>query len=205
MGFLDAFVYGHHQHRRSIENLGNFGDCMKGRILFMTAITPAYAQAYQATCLTRHMPAVTRQNFRLPKLKARYRYLPNDRSTTRARGNDFRGWAVYTDGGTRVVDGETLAGWSVISRSSHGRVVIMFGPVITTEAHLALSGARTHSNNTAEMTAMIEALSFLGPHGPVPEMSNRVSIMILCVLQAFVWARSKPAHMCSWRSHVNNL
>ena len=24
-----------------------------------------------------------------------------------------------------------------------------------------------HSNNTAEMTAMIEALSFLGPHGPV--------------------------------------
>ena len=35
-------------------------------------------------------------------------------------------------------------------------------PVITNEAHLAFSGARTHSNNTAEMTAMIEALSFLG-------------------------------------------
>ena len=43
----------------------------------------------------------------------------------------------------------------------------MFGPVVTTEAHLAFSDARTHSNNTAEMTAMIEALSFLGPHGPV--------------------------------------
>ena len=43
----------------------------------------------------------------------------------------------------------------------------MFGPVVTTEAHLAFAGARTHSNNTAEMTAMIEALSFLGPHGPV--------------------------------------
>ena len=43
----------------------------------------------------------------------------------------------------------------------------MFGLVITTEAHLAFSGARTHSNNTAEMTAMIEALSFLGPRGPV--------------------------------------
>ena len=42
----------------------------------------------------------------------------------------------------------------------------MFGPVVT-EAHLAFSGARTHSNNTAEMTAMVEALSFLGPHGPV--------------------------------------
>ena len=43
----------------------------------------------------------------------------------------------------------------------------MFGPVITTEAGLALAGARTHSNNTAEMTAMIEALSFLGLHGPI--------------------------------------
>ena len=43
----------------------------------------------------------------------------------------------------------------------------MFGPVITTEAHLAFSGARSHSNNTAEMTAMFEALSFLCPRGPV--------------------------------------
>ena len=42
----------------------------------------------------------------------------------------------------------------------------MFGLVITTKAHLAFSGARTHSNNTAEMTAMIEALSFRGPRGP---------------------------------------
>ena len=43
----------------------------------------------------------------------------------------------------------------------------MFGPVTTTNGHLAFSGARTHSYNTGEMTAMIEALSFLGPHGPV--------------------------------------
>ena len=43
----------------------------------------------------------------------------------------------------------------------------MFGLVITTEAHLAFSCARTHSKNTAEMTAMIEALSFFWPRGPV--------------------------------------
>ena len=43
----------------------------------------------------------------------------------------------------------------------------MFGPVVTTVAHLAFSGARIHSNNTAEMTAMIEALSFLGSRSPV--------------------------------------
>ena len=43
----------------------------------------------------------------------------------------------------------------------------MFGPVVTTEAHLAYAGARIHANNTAEMSAIIEALSFLGPRGPV--------------------------------------
>ena len=73
---------------------------------------------------------------------------------------------MYADGGTRVVDGETLAGRCAISRSPRGSEV-MFGPVVTTEAHLAFSGARTLSNNTAGMTAMIEALSFLRPHCPV--------------------------------------
>ena len=43
----------------------------------------------------------------------------------------------------------------------------MFGPVVITEYHLAFSGARIHSNNTAEMTAVIEAFSFLGSRGPV--------------------------------------
>ena len=88
-------------------------------------------------------------------------------SITRERGNDYRKWAICADGGTRVVDGETLAGWGVVSRSPHGRIYVMFRLVVTTEAHLAFSGARTHSNNTAEMTAMIGALFFLGPHGPV--------------------------------------
>ena len=52
MGFIDVFVYAHHQHHRSIENPRNLGDCMKGRLRFMTAITSAYAHAYQATCVT---------------------------------------------------------------------------------------------------------------------------------------------------------
>ena len=70
-------------------------------------------------------------------------------------------------GGTRHANGETLAGWGIIARFPHGRIVVMFGLVITTEAHLAIAGARTHSNNTAEMSAMIEALSFVGPLGLV--------------------------------------
>ena len=75
-----------------------------------------------------HTPGVPHQNFWLPKPKARYLYLTNARSITRERGNDYHGWAIVTDGGTRVVDGETCAGWSVISRSSHGRIYAMWGP-----------------------------------------------------------------------------
>ena len=167
LGFLDAFVYAHHKHRLDSANAGNFGDCLTGRVRFMTAITPAYAHAYQTICLAMHSLGVPRHSFRLPKPKSRYPFLPNDRPITRELGNDYHGWAIYTDGGTRVVDGETLAGWCVISRSPHGRIDVLFGLVITTEAHLAFSGTRIHSNNSAEMTAMIDALSFLGPRGPV--------------------------------------
>ena len=114
LGSFDAFVYAPHQHRRIVENPGNFGDSMKGRVWVMTAITLAFAHAYQATCLAQYLSGVPHHNFRLPS----YPYLPNDRSITRERGDDHRGWAFYTDGGTRIVDGETLAGWGVNSRSS---------------------------------------------------------------------------------------
>ena len=111
LGFLDAFVYAHHKHRFDSENSGNFGDCMKGRVRLMTAITPAYAHAYQATCLAQHFPGVPKHTFRQPKPKSRCPYLPNNRSITRERGNDYRGWVIYSHGCTRVVDCETLAGW----------------------------------------------------------------------------------------------
>ena len=51
-------------------------------------------------------------------------------------------------------------------------IYIMFSPVITTEAHLTFAGARIHSNNSAEMSAMIEAPSFLEPHSPVARDAN---------------------------------
>ena len=96
MGFIFAFVYARHQHRQGQENPRIFRDCMKGRIRFMTAITLAYAHAYQTACLSRRMLAVMEKNFRLPKAKARYPYLRNARSTTRETGNDYRGWAIKT-------------------------------------------------------------------------------------------------------------
>ena len=66
--------------------------------------------------------------------------------------------AFIQTGGTRGVSSHDL---------SIEELILCFGPVITTEAHLAFSGTRTHSKNTVEMTALVEALSFLGPRGPV--------------------------------------
>ena len=74
----------------------------------MTAVTLAYAHAYQTTCLAMHLPGVPHHTSRLPKSKSRYPFLPKDHSITSELGNDNHGWAVYTDGGTRVVGGETL-------------------------------------------------------------------------------------------------
>ena len=79
----------------------------------------------------------------------------------------------------------------------------MFGPVVTTEADPAFSGARTHSNNTAVKTAMVEALSFVGPCGLVARDatwciycdSNHAAGVCLSTVQ--------PVHMFNWHLHVS--
>ena len=60
---LTTLFMAHQQHRQGLQNSGNFGDHMKGRIRFMTAITPAYAHAYQTTCLSRRVPAILEKIF----------------------------------------------------------------------------------------------------------------------------------------------
>ena len=82
------------------------------------------------------------------------------------------GWALFIDGGTLSTDGETTAGWRAVVRSPDGRLYVMFGRVVTTEAHLAYAGARLHTNNTAELSSIIEALSFWEPAGPVSRGSQ---------------------------------
>ena len=73
---------------------------------------------------------------------------------------------MFTVGGARVPEGETSVGWGAVARSPDGKPNIMFGLVNTTEAHFACAGARLHSNNIAELSSIIVALSFLGPEWP---------------------------------------
>ena len=77
----------------------------------------------------------------------------------------------------------------------------MFGPVTTTEAHLAFAGARVHSNNAAEMSAIVEALSFLG--APWPGCPRRALLRFLW-FQACCWCL--PGHTsCSHARTAGSL
>ena len=111
--------------------------------------------------------------FSLAGFQSQIPNFPNARNTTHEKGNDFQGWAIFfSDGGTRVSEGETSAGLGAVACSLDGMLYVMFGPVITTEAHLAYVGTRLHSNNTAEHSSIIEAVSFLVPNGPVARESQ---------------------------------
>ena len=128
------------------------------------------------------------KNFAYPLPKPGIRTFPTLGPQRAEKGNDFH---VYADGGTRSADGETLAGWAAVARSPDGRIYVMFGPVITTEAHLANEGARIHSNNTAELWSIVEALSLPGPLGPAVRGSHSCIFLIPSTLQVSAWARSK--------------
>ena len=204
LGFLDALVYPHHKLRLDSENSGNFGDFIKRKDSFNNG-HHSYAHAHQATCLAQHFPGVQHHNFWLPKPKSRYPYLPDDSSITREKEATIVVCGLFV---LMVVFAslmvKTLAGWCVISRSPRGRIDVMFGPVITTEAHLAFSGARIHSNNAAEMTAVIEALSFLGPHGPLTR-DEQSSIYYDFMHAAGICLGTIRAHSCAVCTCVSTI
>ena len=60
--------------------------------------------------------------------------------------------------------GETFAGRALSLDLPMEEMILCLVLVITNEAHVAFSGARTHSNNTAERTAMVEAFYYDSKH-----------------------------------------
>ena len=84
---------------RNFDAPGNFGDCMEGRIRLVIAITATDAHAYQSLCLAGRMLDVPHQ----PETRIFSTLKPQH-----DKDNHFQGWAIYTDGGTRCVEGETL-------------------------------------------------------------------------------------------------
>ena len=116
MGFIDAFVSCSSStppmHRESWKL---FVIALKGRIRFVTAITLCLRSRVSGNMPYKTHACSPASELTLTEApKARYPHLPKVRATTRERGNDFQGWVIYTDGGTRLVNGEALAGWDPI-------------------------------------------------------------------------------------------
>ena len=74
----------------------------------------------------------------------------------------------------------------------------MFGPVITTEAYFVFACARTHFNNTAEMSAMIEVFSFLGPMARLNVTRAHVFSLIPRMLLVFPWRNPGSQARTAW-------
>ena len=74
----------------------------------------------------------------------------------------------------------------------------MFGPVITTEAYFVFACARIHFNNTAEMSAMIEVFSFLGPMARLNVTRAHVFSLIPRMLLVFAWRNPGSQARTAW-------
>ena len=149
----------------------------------MTVLTPAYAHAFQSLFMSSKTPVQhLGSELQTPCSQAKSRYQPNIRTNARQSDDDYKGWPFFTHGGTHKDDGATVAGLRAIARSPHGVRYIMFGPVITAEAHVANARAKQHKNNTAELSGIIESLWFLSSIGHVPRGSQAFFFLILNTL-----------------------
>ena len=177
-------------HHRNLDNPGHFGHCTEGRIRLRTAITPTYAHAYQSICLAVRTLVVLYQKFRLPAAKARNPNLPNSRTTTRETGNDFQGWAIYTDGGTRVSDGEeTIAGCRAVARPMERYISCL--AQLSQPKHIS----RTLESDAIPTTLLNSRVSLrrfpsLDSMAWLPRIHKRVSSTIPGIQPAFAWALS---------------
>ena len=150
---------------------------MQRRIRSMTALTQGYAHALQRVCcLGRRAGDHLVHKVRLASSKAKYRHLANVSTTTRLVGNEFRGWTYSPMEEpiqamvSHLQDGELLPAYP------RG---VMFGLVITAEAHPAFPRACQHTNTTTELSGIVEALHFLLPLGPVPRDSRGLHLLWL--------------------------
>ena len=183
LGIIDAVVYAHNHHR---QNKKNIGFCLKiawRRVSVWCALAPAYAHAFQSWRQPRRPDNNLIENF--------------IRTTTHQSGSAYKGWAVFTDGGTHTDDGETTAVWGPIARSLPGVCYVIFGPVITAEVHVAYARASQHTNDTAEISGIIEPLCFLSSIGCSGWISGLRFLWFQTCCWRFVLARYRHGRMSS--------
>ena len=126
LGIFDAFVYAHNHHRHNTDNPGNFEDCMEELICLITALTPAYARAFQNLCPVGHSDAISVRERQT--LRSQGQFIGAYQMFAQLRAEvvmSLRVELFFTDGGTHTNDGETTAGWTAITRSPLGVRYVM--------------------------------------------------------------------------------
>ena len=178
-GVIDAFVYAHHQRHHF---------CLRSRVSGnMSDKTHACSPASQ-------LPLAEAQSQISASSQRSYH-------NTRKR-YDFQGWAIYTDASTRIVLGETFAGWGAIARSPNGRIDIVFGS--SPRRLISLSQVPELTPTTPlKWRLWSRHCLFSGLVARLPVMRTRAFIMTPNMLLPCAWARFKPAHMSSWHLRVS--
>ena len=67
------------------------------------------------------------------------------------------------------------------------------------------SGARTHSDNTSEMIVMIEALSFVGSHGPVARCEQPVFFFRFAACCWFLFGHDPGSYTCAVGTRLSTV
>ena len=180
LGFLDEFVCAHHKHH----------PCVRLRV----------PNNFSCNALswrpTPHFPTFESQ--------VQVSIFPNDRSPTRV-GNDYHGWPIYTDGGTRIVDGEILCWigcdfpittWTNL-RSVRPRHYHWSSSCVV----WCQNSLHQHRWTDRHVWSIVVSWFSWSCHS----WWTVTFFMTLYMLLAVVWARTWPEHTSSWRWHVNNL
>ena len=159
-----TLVYAHNHHRRNVDNPVSVGSCMEREVRFMTAITPTYGHAYQSLCLVERPIAIPHQQFRSPAVRVKYPHLPNSRTTTRQKRMISRVG--------RSVPLEELACLMVKPWLAGVMLLVHLMEEFTSCSAQLLQFRQTSHMQVLVHTSVLEALSFLGPCGPVARGSR---------------------------------
>ena len=128
----------------------------------MTAITPAYAHAYQSIC--RPISEISSACCQSQISASPQCCVPQHAKEAMV----FRVGPPTLTGALALLMVKHKPGWGAVARSLRRKDRCHVWPSYhDRSSYLAFAGARVHSSNTAKMSAIVEALSFLGPHGPV--------------------------------------
>ena len=121
----------------------------------MTALCPAWADTCQTMCLGCSLEQLRPDAFRLPKPKNGFPMLPTCRITARVTGTESPRLETLHGGFfKRQVDGTDSARLTILTR-------ILCGPIVCNPRSPASFGAKSCSNNTAELTGFAEALRWI--------------------------------------------